>query len=77
MSPRRKQETKTHLSKLVNRAATGEEIIIAKAGKEVAKLVPITDALEPRQPGIDAGKIWMSDDFNDPLPEDLLREFEG
>jgi len=70
-------EAKTHLSRLLNRVATGEEITIAKAGRAVARLVPVTDAVEPRTPGMDAGKIWISDDFDAPLPEQVLRDFEG
>ena len=70
-------EAKTHLSRLLNRVATGEEITIAKAGRAVARLVPVTDAVEPRTPGMDVGQIWISDDFDAPLPESVLRDFEG
>jgi prevent-host-death family protein len=65
-------ETKTHLSRLLNRVATREEITIAKAGQAVARLVPVTAAAEPRIPGIDAGHIWISADFDEPLSEDML-----
>ncbi len=69
-------EAKTALSKLVERAAQGEEIYIAKAGKPKAKLVPLRN--EPRrQPGGWEGKVWMSDDFDDPLPADILAAFDG
>jgi len=70
-------EAKTHLSRLLNRVATGEEITIAKAGRAVARLVPVTEAMEPRTPGMDVGKIWIRDDFDAPLPEQVLRDFEG
>lgn len=70
-------EAKTHLSRLLNRAATGEEIIIARAGKPVARLTPIEASAAARTPGLDAGKLWIADDFDAPLPEDVLRDFEG
>lgn len=58
-------EAKTHFSKLLARVSAGEEIIIAKAGKPVARLGPIEPkATKRRVPGIDKGKIWMSDDFD-------------
>ena len=69
---------KTHLSKLVDRAAAGEEIVIAKAGKPVAKLVPIDQPkLSPRVPGSMQGQaFWMADDF-DETPEEFLKAFYG
>jgi prevent-host-death family protein len=70
-------EAKTSLSKLVERAAAGEEIIIAKAGKPKARLVPLTGRLEPRQPGGWEGKVWVAEDFDEPLPADILAGFEG
>lgn len=70
-------EAKTHLSQLLKRAATGEEIIIARAGRPVAKLTPIQPAGTPRTPDEDAGKLWIADDFDTPLPEHVLRDFEG
>ena len=68
-------EAKTELSSLVERAAKGEEIIIAKNGVPMAKLVPLPKANAKRQLGCWKGKVWMSDDFDDPLPEELLRAF--
>ena len=65
---------KTNFSKLLARVATGEEIVIAKAGKPVAKLVPVENKPAQRIPGIDKGKIWMAPDF-DELPEDFLDLF--
>ncbi len=70
-------EAKTHLSRLVEDAARGDEIVIAKAGKLVARLVGIAAALGPRQPGALKGKIRIGDDFDAPLPEDVLADFEG
>ncbi|HET7275712.1 MAG TPA: type II toxin-antitoxin system Phd/YefM family antitoxin [Longimicrobiaceae bacterium] len=70
-------EAKTHLSKLVERAADGEEIIIAKSGEPKARLVPLQSVREPRKPGALKGKIWVSDDFDDPLPDGILKAFIG
>jgi prevent-host-death family protein len=70
-------EAKTQLSNLVERAAAGEEIIIAKAGKPKARLVPLATPKLPRRPGGAEGKIWMADDFDDPLPDDIMAGFEG
>jgi prevent-host-death family protein len=57
-------EAKTHFSKLLAKVSAGEEIIIAKAGKPVARLAPIERKIQKKRvPGIDKGKIWMSDDF--------------
>ncbi len=71
-------EAKTHLSELVERAAAGEEIVIAKAGQPRAKLVPIQPApAKRRKGGFLRGKIWISPHFDDPLPPDLLDAFEG
>jgi len=66
---------KTQLSRLVEEAAAGEEIIIAKAGRAVARLVPLNSPLRPREPGAMRGKIRISADFDAPLPEDLARAF--
>jgi prevent-host-death family protein len=62
-------EAKTHLSRLLARVEAGEEIIIAKAGKPVAKLRPISATPPSRVPARDRGKIVIHDDFDDPLPE--------
>lgn len=70
-------ETKTHLSKLLLRVIAGEEIMIAKAGKPIAKIVPIQQKKVTRKPGSAKGKIWMAPDFNAPLPDDILNAFEG
>lgn len=62
-------QAKTNLSKLIAKTASGEEVIIAKAGKPVAKLVAYKKQLKPRKPGALKGKIWVSDDFDDEDPE--------
>jgi prevent-host-death family protein len=67
-------EAKTHLSRLLEAAAAGEEIIIAKAGKPIAKLVPI--AKPKRESGRLKGLIQWSDAFLGPLPEDMLEVME-
>jgi len=61
-------EAKTHFSKLIERVRQGEEIVIARAGEPVAKLVPIKERKGPRKPGSAKGKGWMSDHFDDPIP---------
>jgi prevent-host-death family protein len=70
-------EAKTHLSRLVEEVAAGEEIVIAKAGRPIAKLVPLASGLEPRQLGSLRGKIWLADDFDAPLPEEVLASFQS
>ena len=71
-------DAKTHFSKLIERVGEGEEIIIAKAGKPVAKLVPYKEAHAPkRKPGAWKGKIWMSPDFNQPDAELEALFYEG
>ena len=70
-------EAKTHLSRLLARVSGGEEIVIARAGKPVARLVPVTGAMARRAPGSAAGLVHIAEDFDAPLPEALLAEFEG
>ncbi len=62
-------EAKTHFSKLLDRVIAGETIIIAKAGKPMAELRPLSGPPARRVPGIDRGKVLVGDDFDDPLPE--------
>jgi prevent-host-death family protein len=69
-------EAKTHLSRLVARAAAGEEIVIAKAGEPMARLVAYEPNREPRQFGRLKGKIWIADDFDD-TPQWLIDAFEA
>ena len=69
-------EAKTHLSRLVEEAAAGEEIVIAKAGKPIARLMPLAEH-EPqhRNPGMFAGRIRIRDNFDDPLPPEIAKAF--
>lgn len=68
-------QAKTHLSRLVDEAAGGEEIVIARAGKPVARLVALPTEQPRRKPGSMKGKIWISEDFDAPLPRDIARAF--
>ena len=70
-------EAKTHFSKLIERVRLGEEIVIAKAGLPVARLVPERRRRQPRQPGTGKGQIVVHSSFYDDLPDDLLDLFEG
>ena len=65
----------THLSRLLDRVAQGEEIIIAKSGRPVAKLVRITG--QPRKPGRLKGRIQIGSDLDEPLPDEVLAAFLG
>ena len=62
-------EAKTHFSKLLERVLKGEEVIIAKAGKPVARILPVVPSVTARTPGIDKGKITIMPNFDDPLEE--------
>jgi len=63
-------EAKTHFSKLLELVMSGEEVIIAKAGKPVARLLPFSaEDTSPRIPGLDKGKVKIMPDFDAPLPE--------
>lgn len=68
-------QAKTHLSRLVQRVEAGEEIVIARGGKPVARLVPLATELKPRVFGRLKGRIKIADDFDDPLPDELLAAF--
>jgi len=70
-------EAKTHLSRLLERVALGEEIVIAKAGKPVAKLVPLDEQPRMRVLGSAKGEFTVPDDFNDPLPKEIEDLFRG
>ena len=70
-------DAKTQLSRLVDRAAAGEEIIIAKGGRPLARLVPLATRIQPRVLGQLAGEVWIGPDFDDPLPDDVAKAFEG
>jgi prevent-host-death family protein len=70
-------QAKTHLSRLVERAEAGEEIVIARSGRPVARLVPYTRPEQRRHFGRMRGLIRVSADFDAPLPDDLLPGFYG
>jgi prevent-host-death family protein len=70
---------KTHLSRLIDAVIEGEEIVIARSGRPVARLVPLQQEAKPgrRRLGILGGKLKVPDDFDAPLSEEILRDFEG
>lgn len=70
-------EAKTHLSRLVEDVAAGAEIIIAKAGKPMARLSPVSAPVKKKRLGLLKGKIKIAGDFNAPLADDVLASFEG
>ena len=70
-------EAKSSLSRLVDRAAAGEEIIIAKAGKPLAKLTAVSRPARRRKPGGWKGRIFIAKDFDAPLPEEIQAAFAG
>jgi len=70
-------EAKTHLSDLVDQAAKGEEIVIAKSGTPMARLVPLAGSTTGRKPGGWEDLVWIADDFDAPLPESVLAAFVG
>lgn len=70
-------QAKTQLSKLLDLAASGEEIVITRNGRPVARLVPAQRRRTPRKLGTLRGKIQVADDFDAPLPDDMLDQFEG
>lgn len=69
-------EAKTHLSRLLRRVAAGEEILITSGGRPAARLVPVEQPKE-REFGIDEGLFTVPDDFDEPLPDEMLALFEG
>lgn len=70
-------EAKTHFSKLVDTAMQGEEIIIAKAGKPAARLVPLREASQGIRFGLLQGEVEIAEDFDAPLPKNVMAGFEG
>ncbi len=70
-------EAKTHLSRIVEEVAAGSEVIIAKAGRPVARLVPLEPAVKKKHLGLLRGAFTVPDDFDAPLPTDLLDGFES
>jgi prevent-host-death family protein len=69
-------EAKTRFSKLLERVQLGEEIVIAKAGKPVARLVPFTEPAGVREPGSAKGLMTIRADFDAPLPKEIRKAFE-
>ncbi len=70
-------QAKTHLSRLLEQVMAGEEVVIAKAGAPVAKLVALDETSKARNPGRLRGRLRVSDDFDAPLPEAIQRAFSG
>jgi prevent-host-death family protein len=70
-------EAKTHLSRFVEQAAAGEEIIIAKAGKPMARLVPLQPTPSRRKLGLFKGQLNVPDDFDAPLDDEAIARFEN
>lgn len=70
-------QAKTHLSKLLQRVAAGEELVIANRGVPVARLLPVTVRRPHRELGTERGKLKVSGDFDAPLPPELLAQFYG
>jgi prevent-host-death family protein len=70
-------EAKTHLSRLVDEAAQGREIVIAKAGRPVARLVPLAAGARKKRLGLLKGRIKVPAGFDAPLPPEVLAAFEG
>ena len=68
---------KTHLSRLLDRAARGEEVVITRNGKPIARLVPVQRRRGPRKLGALRGKVRVAADFDAPLPKEILALFEG
>ena len=69
-------EAKTHLSRLLDHALAGEEVIIMRSGRPLVRLLPVAIALTPRVLGTAKGMVTMADDFDAPLPDDILDAFE-
>jgi len=70
-------EAKTHLSRLLRRVARGDEFVIARAGKPIARLAPLHPTRRTPTLGGDRGKFRVPEDFDAPLPDDVLASFEG
>jgi prevent-host-death family protein len=70
-------EAKTRLSQLVDEAASGQDVIIARAGRPVARLTRLSPPKRKRPLGVLDGRFRIPDDFNRPLPDEVVRAFEG
>ncbi len=69
-------EAKTKFSKLLSRVEGGEEIIVAKAGKPIARIIPLPQKVKKRKPGSAKERVVLKESFFEPLPESMLKEFE-
>ncbi|MBI3753991.1 MAG: type II toxin-antitoxin system Phd/YefM family antitoxin [Deltaproteobacteria bacterium] len=69
-------DAKTHLSAILKRVESGEDVLIAKAGKPIARVSPVTASLGKRQPGSAKGAIVFNESFLKPLPKSILKGFE-
>lgn len=67
---------KTNLSKLLKKVSEGEDVVIARSGKPIAKIVAYKTEASSRMPGSAKGMVRIAPDFNEPLPEDILEDFE-
>lgn len=70
-------EAKTRLSQLVEKAASGEDVVIARAGRPIARLTRLQKTARKRRLGLLDGRFRIPDDFNRPLPKDVVRAFES
>ena len=71
-------DAKTHLSRLVERVEGGEEVVIARAGRPVARLVPYRVPRAPREPGLLKGKLWLAEDWDSPeVNAEIAALFDG
>ncbi|BAY29520.1 hypothetical protein NIES2107_13630 [Nostoc carneum NIES-2107] len=71
------EEATAKFTELLNQVLLGEEVVIAEQGIPVARLVALTNTTSPRIPGLDQGKVFIAPDFNEPLPEEILSDFEN
>ncbi len=69
-------EAKTHFSQILNRVSSGEDVVIAKAGKPIARIVPIKGEGKKRKPGSAKGRVMIEDSFFEPLPDTIISDFE-
>ncbi|MCC7211657.1 MAG: type II toxin-antitoxin system Phd/YefM family antitoxin [Candidatus Brocadia sp.] len=69
-------EAKTHFSQILNRVSSGEDVVIAKAGKPIARIVPIKGEGKKRKPGSAKGRVMIEDSFFEPLPDTIINDFE-
>lgn len=68
-------QARAELSRLIERALAGEEIVITRRGKPTVRLLPVEQALPPRKPGALKGKLTLPESFFDPLPDDIIDAF--